>query len=159
MNKQITDKRFIELIQENKGLILKICIFYTKTEADLEDLFQDIVLHAWKGYQSFRNDSKFSTWLYSVALHTALFLQRKKRPLSEPLTENIADEYLPYKDIEQADEMYAAINSLNDIEKSIVLLYLDGYNYDEMEKITGISNATLRVKMNRIKQKLKNIVK
>ncbi|HSZ33509.1 MAG TPA: sigma-70 family RNA polymerase sigma factor, partial [Puia sp.] len=79
MNKQITDKRFIELIQENKGLILKICIFYTKTEADLQDLFQDIILHAWKGYQSFRNDSKFSTWLYSVALHAALFLQRKKR--------------------------------------------------------------------------------
>ncbi len=159
MNKQITDKRFIELIQENKGLILKICIFYTKTEADLQDLFQDIVLHAWKGYQSFRNDSKFSTWLYSVALHTALFLQRKKRLVSEPLTENIADQDLPNKNIEQADEMYVAINSLNDIEKSIVLLYLDGYSYDEMEKITGISNATLRVKMTRIKQKLKNILK
>ena len=159
MNKQITDKQFVELIQENKGLILKICIFYTKTNADLQDLFQDIVLNAWKGYQSFRSDSKFSTWLYSVALHTALFLQRKKRVVSEPLTENIPDQGLPYREIEQSDEMYAAINSLNDIEKSIVLLYLDGYSYDEMEKITGISNATLRVKMNRIKLKLKNIVK
>ncbi len=159
VNKQITDKQFVELIQENKRLILKICIFYTKTDADLQDLFQDIVLHAWKGYRSFRNDSKFSTWLYSVALHTALFSQRKKRPVSEPLAENIRDQDLPYEDIEQADEMYAAINTLNDIEKSIVLLHLDGYNYDEMEKITGISNATLRVKMNRIKQKLKNIIK
>jgi len=159
VNKQITDKQFVELIQENKGLILKICIFYTKTNADLQDLFQDIVLNAWKGYQSFRSDSKFSTWLYSVALHTALFLQRKKRVVSEPLTENIPDQGLPYREIEQSDEMYAAINSLNDIEKSIVLLYLDGYSYDEMEKITGISNATLRVKMNRIKLKLKNIVK
>jgi RNA polymerase sigma-70 factor, ECF subfamily len=159
VNKQITDKQFVELIQENKGLILKICIFYTKTNADLQDLFQDIVMNAWKGYQSFRNDSKFSTWLYSVALHTALFSQRKKRVVSEPLTENIPDQDLPYKDIEQSDEMYAAINRLNDIEKSIVLLYLDGYSYDEMEKITGISNATLRVKMNRVKLKLKNIVK
>ncbi len=159
MEKQITDNRFIELIQENKGLILKICLFYTKTEADRQDLFQDIVLHAWKGYPNFRHDSKFSTWLYSVALHTALFLQRKKKPVSQPLMENIPDQHLPYKDIEQADEMYAAINSLNEIEKSIILLYLDGYSYEEMEKITGISNGTLRVKMNRIKQKLKNIVK
>jgi RNA polymerase sigma-70 factor, ECF subfamily len=159
VEKQITNNRFIELIQENKGLILKICLFYTKTEADRQDLFQDIVLHAWKGYPNFRHDSKFSTWLYSVALHTALFLQRKKKPASQSLTENIPDQDLLYKEIEQADEMHAAINSLNEIEKSVILLYMDGYSYEEMEKITGISNGTLRVKMNRIKQKLKNIVK
>jgi RNA polymerase sigma-70 factor, ECF subfamily len=159
VNKQITDKRFIELIEENKGLILKICLFYTKTKADLQDLFQEIVLRAWKGYEGFRHDSKFSTWLYSVALHTALFLQRKRKPEIQPLSPDIPDPDVPFLNTEQTQLMRVAINGLNDIEKSIVLLFLDGYSYDDMEKITGISNATLRVKMNRIKQKLKNIVK
>ncbi len=159
MDKQITDKRFIELIQENKGLILKICLFYTKTDSDLQDLFQEIVLQAWKGYQDFRNESKFSTWLYTVSLHTALFLKRKQKPAIQPLDHDIPDPGVPFKEMEHTEILHAAINSLNEIEKSIVLLYIDGYSFDDMEKITGISNGALRVKMSRIKQKLKEIVK
>jgi RNA polymerase sigma-70 factor, ECF subfamily len=159
VNNQITDKQFMDLIQENKGLILKICLFYSKTEADLQDLFQEIVLRAWKGYPGFRHDSKFSTWLYTVALHTALFLKRKQTPNARPLSDEIADPDVFYLKTDQAECLRTAINSLNDIEKSIVLLFLDGYSYEDMEQVTGISKGTLRVKMNRIKLKLKNIVK
>lgn len=151
--------RFPELIDENKGLILKICLFYTKTEADREDLFQDIVLQAWKSFPGFRQESKFSTWLYKVALNTALSLRRKqKRLFDEPYPE------IPVPDFHQnendpTEKMYAAIQELNEIEKSIVLLYLDAYSYEEMENILGIPNGNLRVKMTRIKQKLKTIIK
>ena len=151
--------RFAELVEENKGLILKICLFYAKTDADREDLFQDIVLQAWKNFPAFRQESKFSTWLYTVALNTALTLRRKQKRqftgtyLEMPLSDSVE------KENEPTEKMYAAIQELNEIEKSIVLLYLDAYSYEEMEKILGIPNGTLRVKMSRIKQKLKTIIK
>ena len=159
MNKQITEKQFIDLIDQNKGLIWKICLFYGGSEADRKDLYQDIVLQAWKSYPGFRHDSKFSTWLYKISLNTALFARRKYKPDIQPLHADINDSTLQYSENETSEIMHMAIKALNEIEKSLVLLYLDGYNYDEIEKITGISNATLRVKMSRIKQKLKIFVK
>jgi RNA polymerase sigma-70 factor, ECF subfamily len=154
-----TDTRFLELIEENRRLILKICLFYSKTPFDRQDLFQEIVLQAWKGYPRFRHDSKFSTWLYTVSLNTALthYKKQKKNPAS-PVT-NIEIPELAESENAQHDKMYEAIDELNEIEKSIVLLYLDGYSYEEMEKILGIANGALRVKMSRIKQKLKTIIK
>ena len=149
----------MELIDQNKGLIWKICLFYGASEADRMDLYQDIVLQAWKSYPGFRHDSKFSTWLYKISLNTALFARRKYKPDIQPLHADMDDSTLQYAEIETSEIMQMAIKALNEIEKSLVLLYLDGYNYDEMEKITGISNATLRVKMSRIKQKLKIFVK
>ncbi len=112
-----------------------------------------------KAIRGFRHDSKFSTWLYKISLNTALFARRKYKPDIQPLHADIDDSTLPYSESETSEIMHMAIKTLNEIEKSLVLLYLDGYNYDEMEKITGISNATLRVKMSRIKQKLKTFVK
>jgi RNA polymerase sigma-70 factor (ECF subfamily) len=151
--------RFLELIEENKGLLLKICLFYTRTESDRQDLFQEIVLQAWKSYPDFRRESKFSTWLYRVSLNTALAVKRKdKSHLIQPY-ENLRFLYLEENENERLDKMYSAIEDLNEIEKSIVLLYLDAYSYEEMEEIVGISSGTLRVKMSRIKQKLKTILK
>ena len=159
MNHPLSNKKFLELIEENKGLILKICLFYAKTDADRQDLLQDIVLQAWKSYPSFREESRFSTWLYSVSLHTALFMRRKQKPETSPLTADIPDNTLYGAGNDQLEQLNLAIAGLNEIEKSIVLLYLDGYAYEEMENITGISNGALRVKMSRIKQKLKTLIK
>ena len=153
------NKTFEELLEANKGLILKICLFYARTESDRQDLYQDIVLQAWKGFSRFRGESKFSTWLYKVSLNTALTIKRKNKILfTEPPDDLPAEITLP-ADQEPVAQLYRAIEELNEIEKSIVLLYLDGYSYDEMEKILGISSGALRVKMVRIKQKLKTIIK
>jgi RNA polymerase sigma-70 factor (ECF subfamily) len=151
--------RFLELIEENKGLLLKICLFYTRTEPDRQDLFQEIVLQAWKNYPAFRHESKFSTWLYRVSLNTALAVRRKEKNKIVHSYENMTVRSLQEDENEPLDEMYSAIESLNEIEKSIVLLYLDAYSYEEMEEVLGISSGTLRVKMSRIKQKLKTIIK
>ena len=159
MNPRISDNQFTELIDENKGLIHKICLFYTNKEDDRQDLFQDIVLQAWKNYSSFRNQSKFSTWLYRIALNTALYARRKAQPVVAPLSEDIENATFQKPENEPIESLHVAIRTLNEIEKSLVLLYLDGYSYEEMEHITGISNGALRVKMSRIKQKLKTLVK
>ena len=159
MNTEERNTRFPELIEQNKGLILKICIFYAKSEPDRQDLFQDIVLQAWKGFPGFRQESKFSTWLYTVALNTALAARRKQKSLFVESRPEMPSSDIYQKENEPFEKLYTAIEELNEIEKSIVLLYLDDYSYEEMEKILGIPNGTLRVKMTRIKQKLKTIIK
>ena len=151
--------RFLELIEENKGILLRICLFYTRTEPDRQDLFQEIVLQAWKTYPAFRYESKFSTWLYRVSLNTALAARRKEKNQIIQSYENMTVRGLQEDENEPLEKMYSAIESLNEIEKSIVLLYLDAYSYEEMEEILGISSGALRVKMSRIKQKLKTIIK
>ena len=155
----MTNKTFEELIEENRGLILKICIVYARTPADQEDLFQDIVLQAWKGFPRFRGESKFSTWLYTVALNIALTAKRKNKRTFSELTRDVASEQIQPSEQRPEVKLYAAIEELNEIEKTIVLLYLDDYPYDQMEKIIGISSGALRVKMLRIKQKLKTLIK
>ncbi len=155
---------FISLIKENERIIYKICNLYADTQANRGDLYQEIIVQAWKGYPKFRGDAKFSTWLYQVALNTAIsgFAKEKKSPLVHSI-----DGYLPdviydnagNEEAETVATLYAAINQLNDIEKALVMLYLDGRSYEEMEKIMGTSNGALRVKMTRIKDKLKTIAK
>ncbi len=159
VNTEEKNKTFAELIEANKALILKICFFYARTEADRQDLFQDIVLQAWKGFPRFRGESKFSTWLYTVSLNTALTVKRKNKIPFTVQPDDVASEAAQPSDQEDKTRLYAAIEQLNEIEKSIVLLYLDNYAYDEMEKILGISSGALRVKMSRIKQKLKTLIK
>ncbi len=158
VNTEETHKTFSELIDSNRGIIVNICFFYARTKADRDDLFQEIVLQAWKGFSRFRWESKFSTWLYTVSLNTALTLKRKNSLLNTVPPDDLPAETVQPSDQEPAATLYAAIEELNEIEKSIVLLYLDGYPYDQMEKIIGISSGALRVKMTRIKQKLKTII-
>ncbi|ASK29900.1 RNA polymerase subunit sigma-70 [Chryseobacterium sp. T16E-39] len=135
---------------------------YTNDPNHIQELYQDIIIQLWKSYPKFRGESKFSTWLYRIAINTVLIsLSKPKRSLqmSEIELHNIQ---VPYEeDIglkeEQHQQLYAAIQKLNDVEKSVVMLYLEDKSYEEMEDILGISNATLRVKMNRIKDKLRTL--
>lgn len=119
-------------------MVYKICRLYGNSDEDRQDLFQEIIIQLWKAYPKFRGDAQFGTWLYRIGLNVA--------------TTNPEEE-------ENFQKMYAAIEKLNDIEKAIVMLYLEDKSYDEMEDILGISNGTLRVKMNRIKEKLRQITK
>jgi RNA polymerase sigma-70 factor (ECF subfamily) len=118
----------------------------------------------WKAYPSFRGDSKFSTWLYRIALNTAISdLRRKKHHIisTEPdgLPEGIEDIQNYKEKEEKLEQLYKAINQLTEIEKAVVMLYLEDRSYDEMEDILGINQNNLRVKMNRIKDKLRKLTK
>lgn len=163
MQQQETEKQFEQLIQEHELLIYKICRLYTYTEADRQDLFQDIVIQLWKSFPKFKREAKFSTWLYRVAINTAISSLRRKKDLIETYepaalpvqASGDANTYLE----ESLQEMYAAIEQLNAIEKAIVMLYLEDKSYEEMEDILGISQGNLRVKMSRVKDKLRNLTK
>ena len=158
------EKEFLALISEHEGLIHKICHVYAADALGKQDLFQEIVIQLWKSFESFRNESKISTWMYRVALNTALTEKRrsnKKVSLSFPSSlkddkaqENVVDGYE-----ENLNILYDAISKLTEVEKAIVMLYLDDKRYEEMEEVLGISQATLRVKMNRVKEKLRQITK
>jgi RNA polymerase sigma-70 factor, ECF subfamily len=160
----MTQADFVQLIRDNNGLILKVCNLYAVSAPDQQDLYQEIVVQLWRAIPKFRHESKLTTWMYRVALNTAISDYRKQqRTITTTelsfFTKEIADqdEY-PDKE-ERLKSLYAAISNLSEIEKAIVMLYLDDKPYDEMEDILGINQNNLRVKMNRIKEKLRQLTK
>ena len=153
------EKEFISLLNEHQRIIHKVCNLYMDAHADREDLFQEITLQAWKAYGNFRGDAKFSTWLYRVALNTAItFFRKEKRQPDIFSTETVPDFNATdaYDTIEeQVKAMYAAIGELSKIDKAIVMLYLEDYSYNDIGDMMGITANNVAVKMNRIKTKLK----
>jgi len=150
-------------MEENQNIIHKVCRTYTNNEAAHKDLFQEITIQLWKAYPKFRGESKFSTWMYRVSFNTAISLYRKsKRNIdTSPIYDNLKElEYHEYDNEhdKQLDLLYKAIRSLNDIEKALALLYLEDKSYKEISNTLGISEVNARVKMNRTKTKLKNIL-
>ena len=168
----MTQEEFISQVEANEGIIQKICRIYGHTRPDREDLFQEIIVQLWKSpdvsgqaVPKFQGQSKFSTWMYRVALNTAISdFRRKKRSLPVSTAEGASLEIgsEPGDDMDQegqVDALYAAIRQLTEIDKAIVMLFLENKSYDEMEDILGINTNNLRVKMNRIKEKLRQLTK
>ncbi|WP_088323011.1 RNA polymerase sigma factor [Polaribacter tangerinus] len=160
---QDLEKKFLEDFEINQNIVHKICRVYTTDDDSHKDLFQEITIQVWKNYPKFRGDSKFSTWLYRVALNTAISLYRKSTRTIK--TQNYSD--LAYKietkgydatQDEQLKALYSAIHRLNDIDKALIFLYLENKNYDEISETLGITSVNARVKMNRAKEKIKNIL-
>ncbi|HEY5511259.1 MAG TPA: sigma-70 family RNA polymerase sigma factor [Prolixibacteraceae bacterium] len=155
---------FLRNITLNQGIIHKVTRIYCDDEDDRKDLFQEILIQLWKSYDKFREQSKFSTWMYRVAINTAItnfkkdVKSRKKSEIEKDLY-LLADEPYDEEKEEHLKLLYEAINQLTGIEKSITLLYLEDKSYEEISEITGISQNYVRVKMNRIKKKLESFVK
>ncbi len=157
------EQKFVKELETNQNIIHKVCRAYTNNASDHNDLFQEISIQLWKAYEKFRGDSKFSTWMYRVALNTAISLYRKsKRSIKTgELYDNLSElKYEAYDDSveQQLDQLYKAIYTLNDIEKALVLLYLEDKPYKDIALCLGISEVNARVKMNRTKNKLKEIL-
>jgi RNA polymerase sigma-70 factor, ECF subfamily len=145
-------------------MLHKVCNVYCHSEQDRQDMFQEIIIQLWKAYPRFRGDSKFSTWLYRIALNTAISDLRKqqrrvKMIYSEEVPFNMSADDKNLEKEEQLQQLYKAIAGLGEIEKAIVMLYLEDKSYDEMEEILGINQNNLRVKMNRVKEKLRKLTK
>jgi RNA polymerase sigma-70 factor (ECF subfamily) len=156
------EKEFIELIKSHQGILHKICNIYFLRDPYKEDYYQEILIRLWKSYPSFKNQSAFSTWLYRVALNTAIDIIRKQSLLPKHTdlskTEyNIAD-YKNNSESDNKDKLYLAINLLSDIEKAIIILYLEDFNYKEIAEVIGISENYAGVKINRIKTQLIKIL-
>lgn len=160
---QDLEHKFVSELEANQNIVHKICKIYTDCPDAHKDLFQEITIQLWKAYPKFRGEAKFSTWMYRISLNTAITLYRKsKRRLSTDKLDSVLYKVksIDYDDTQeqQLALMYDAIKQLNDIEKALVFLYLEDKNYREISETIGISEINARVKMNRIKKKLKNIL-
>lgn len=157
-------QEFVKRVNEHQRVIHKICKIYTDNLCDHEDLFQEIVIQLWKSYPSFREESKFTTWMYRIGLNTALALFRKR----ERKVETYGEEHLAQVKIAHEEDnpenakiqaMYDAIHQLSDVEKALIMMYLDDKTYKEIGEMLGITEGNARVKMNRAKEKLKTLIK
>lgn len=150
-------------LQDNQNIVHKVCTLYTNDRDSHNDLFQEITIQLWKAYPKFRGEAKFSTWMYRVALNTAITLYRKnKKRIDTYDYESVifkikADEYDETEEL-QLKLMYKAVKQLGDVDKALVFLYLEDKNYTEISETLGITEVNARVKMNRIKTKLKTIL-
>ncbi len=152
-------QHFTAEILAHRGIIHKICRVYRKDADDRNDLYQEIVLNAWQSFPRFEGRSKFSTWLYRVAINTALYQTRKDKFFGK-LSDLDSAENQP-EELSNEDDLrllYQAIDQLDPVDKSIVLLYLDELPYKEISEITGLTETNVGVKLNRIKLKMKNLL-
>ena len=148
----------VEILNNYQGLIYKVCNLYCQDREDRKDLFQEIVFQVWKSLGSFQHKSSISTWMYRIALNTAItHFRKEKRTFNHHFSLNNI-EIPELNDSEEKEEqfmsLFAAIHDLDKIDKSIILLYLEEKTYAEISEITGLSKSNVGVKLNRIKAKL-----
>jgi len=158
-----TEKDFVALITTYQKIIHKVCSMYCDTPSDKQDLFQEILMQIWRAYPSFQHKSKVSSWMYRVALNTAISSFRKQKRRVNKTSLSVEELNIPdavYKDDyeEKRHFLYRAIKRLNKVERAIIMLYLEEHSYKEISQIIGITETNVGVKINRIKTKLRNII-
>lgn len=154
MNEQ-KESEFISLLEAHSGIIYKVTRIYAKNATDEQDLRQEVVYQAWRSYANFKGASKFSTWLYRVALNTALTHVKKDRKE----TEGFDSDWQVAPSGDERAVLMAHIRQLNDAEKLVIMLHLDGYSNDEIAMISGISKNHVAVRLHRIKDRLSKAIK
>lgn len=156
----MSETQFLQQVQQHQGIIYKLVSLYALDAEDKKDMYQEVLLQAWKAWPTFRGEAKFSTWLYRICLNTLLTFTRKKSKVDyresleevSPVIENRTDE----KDAVR--QLQKAIRGLAETDRAIISMHLDGYDNGEIAEITGISNNNVAVKLYRIKQQLANFL-
>lgn len=144
------------------GIIIKICRAYTNTQEDFEDYYQEVCLQIWRSKDSFKEDSKWSTWIYRLTLNVCLTLLKKKKnnkqhQVSDLVLPEVTDESHSFPD-ESLNQLYDAIRQLSEIDRGVILLYLEEKSYQEIATIIGTNPNNIGVRVKRIKERLKKIL-
>ena len=150
------EKQFDELVKQYKRTIYSVCYMFSRDNEEINDLFQDILVRLWLGFDQFKKRSGMNTWVYRIALNTAInsSKQAKHRPQTVPLSTDI-DPYDPQDtSLEQIRQLYELIHQLDVMDRGLVMLWLEGIGYDEIAAIMGISVDNVGIKLFRIKEKL-----
>lgn len=156
----MSEKQFLALIDQHQGIIHKICRLYRDSTEDREDLFQEIIFQLWQTFPSFEGKAKITTWMYRVALNTALASFRKKKPdiSYTAILPDYPEDQPNEQEAMQKEELLAVLKKLDDVEKAIIALYFEDMSYAEISVITGISENNVGVKLNRIKTKIQKLL-
>jgi RNA polymerase sigma-70 factor (ECF subfamily) len=153
---EISDIEFEKIIHENKSTIYSVCYMFSEDADEVDDLFQEVLINLWKGFGSFKGESKVKNWIWRVSFNTCFSQNRKKKDINKvPLTMdiNLFDE--TDEDNQQIQMLYRRIHRLKPFDRAIVLLWLEGMHYEEIAAIVGISVKNVSVRLYRIKEELK----
>jgi RNA polymerase sigma-70 factor (ECF subfamily) len=154
------EQEFLNHITQNEDIVYKICNIYMSSYEERQDLKQEIIYQLWRSFPSFQGRSKFQTWMYRVALNTAIYFNKKKILKTSDLSNIEAEEDLSHQELEeQLRKLYIAIRTLNQIDRAIVFLYLEKHSYEQIGEIVGITSKNVSVRIVRIKEKLRQIIK
>ncbi|MFT6211185.1 MAG: RNA polymerase sigma-70 factor (ECF subfamily) [Bacteroidia bacterium] len=153
---------YISSILPHAGIIIKMCRAYTNSQQDFEDYYQEVCLQIWKSKDSFRQQSEWSTWIYRLSLNVCLTLLKKDKKIKSPfssdsLPEEVIEDSKTFED-EALDELYKAIRQLSEIDRGVILLYLEEKTYQEIAEIVGTNPNNIGVRIKRIKERLKKLL-
>ena len=152
------EQEFTSIVKEHKSTIYTVCYMFSKDADEVNDLFQEILLNMWKGFDGFQGRSNIETWIYKVALNTCITIDRKKKKRN---TVELSLDINLYEDndsdTKQIKLLYDRINKLGPFDRAIILLWLDNMPYDEIGAVVGISPKNVSVRLVRIKEQLKNM--
>ena len=152
------EQEFTSFVKEHKSTIYTVCYMFSKDADEVNDLFQEILLNMWKGFDGFHGRSNIKTWIYKVALNTCITIDRKKKKRNTvPLSLDINLYEDSDSDTKQVKLLYDRINKLGPFDRAIILLWLDNMPYDEIGAVVGISAKNVSVRLVRIKEQLKNM--
>lgn len=153
------ETQFERIVKEHKNTIYTVCYMFSKDEDEVNDLFQDVLMNLWKGFDGFRSESKVDTWIWRVALNTCISADRKKKRRGECVPLEMAANLYEDNDDDskQIQQLHARINKLGVMDRAIVLLWLENLSYDEIGAIMGITPKNVSVKLVRIKRQLLNM--
>ncbi|MEM7298775.1 MAG: sigma-70 family RNA polymerase sigma factor [Bacteroidota bacterium] len=150
-------ERFLELLYENQGIVYKVCHLYFGEKVEKEDYHQELIIQLWKAFPSYKNTAKFSSWMYRVCINAAIDIKRKEKrqlrfvKLSEAKSQAVS---VTHSTNNKQEKLYKAISRLSDVDRAIIMLYLEEYSYKEIAETIGISESYTGVKINRIKVKI-----
>ena len=152
------EEYFTQLVRENKSTIYTVCYMFSKDEDEVNDPFQETLINMWKGIDSFREESKISTWIYRVALNTCLLQERKKKKEVKKVPLNMNVNFFEDNDPDstQVRILHQRIGKLGLVDRALVMMWLEGMSYDEIGAVMGITPQNVGVKLFRIKEKLKS---
>lgn len=153
-------QEFEKIISLHKGILFKVARAYCQSEEDRQDLMQEMMIQIWKSFHKYNNSFTITTWLYRIALNVAISFYRKNTA-RQPINVSLGSQILPIQQIEtnekeqQLNLLEQFISELNNLDKALMLLYLEDKNQSEISEILGLTVTNIGTKVGRIKEKLK----
>ncbi len=152
------EKEFTRIVREHKDTIYMVCYMFSKDNAEVEDLYQEILINLWRSLPSFEGRSSLKTWIWRISLNTCISIDRKKRRRASLPLEMDIDLYNDAdRDTRQIKLLHERINRLGPFDRAIILLWLENMSYEEIGAIVGISEKNVSVRLYRIKEQLKTM--